>query len=109
MSSPTTVCEVRSGGFQKYTIEPEQFGLKRCRKEELLGGAPAENAAITRAILSGETGPKRDAVVFNSAAAIYIAKPELGIAGAIELAADTIDSGRAMAQLESFIELSNRE
>jgi anthranilate phosphoribosyltransferase len=106
MSSPTSVCEVRNGGFKSYTIEPEQFGFTRCKKEDLLGGSPGENARITRDILSGKTGPKRDAVILNSAAAISIARPELSLADGIKIAGETIDSGKALARLERFIELS---
>ena len=106
MSAPTSVCEARNGSFKSYVIEPEQFGFTRCKKEDLLGGSPAENARITRDILSGKTGPKRDAVILNSAAAIYIARPEISLAEAIALAGETIDSGKALAQLERFIELS---
>jgi anthranilate phosphoribosyltransferase len=107
MSAPTTVCEVRNGLFNSYTIEPEQFGFKRCKKEELVGGTPSENAKITRDILSGLPGPKRDAVLLNSGAAIHIARPDLSLSEGIMLAADTIDSGKAHAQLEQFIALSN--
>ncbi|MDR2747740.1 MAG: anthranilate phosphoribosyltransferase, partial [Treponema sp.] len=106
MSSPTSVCEVRNGTFKSYVIEPEQFGFTRCKKEDLLGGSPAENARITRDILSGKTGPKRDAVILNSAAALSIARPELSLADGIRIAGEIIDSGKALAQLERFIELS---
>ncbi|MDR1000352.1 MAG: anthranilate phosphoribosyltransferase [Clostridiales bacterium] len=110
ISSPTTVCELKNGWFRSYELTPEQFGLKRCKKGDLTGGAPQENAEITRAILQGETSgslaAKRDAVLLNSAAAISIAKPELDIAAGIELARETIDSGKALAQLENFINLS---
>jgi anthranilate phosphoribosyltransferase len=106
MSSATTICELRDGTFKSYEIEPEQFGMKRCKKEELVGGTPAENAAITRAILSGEKGPKRDAVLLNSAAAIYIAKPHISLNEAITLAAEIIDSGKAKEQLELFVSMS---
>jgi anthranilate phosphoribosyltransferase len=109
MSAPTSVCEVRNGAFKSYVIEPEQFGFKRCKKEDLVGGTPAENAAISRAILSGEKGPKRDAVLLNSAAAIHIAKPEYSINDAIGIAKETIDSGKALKQLEQFIDLSKGE
>lgn len=108
MSAPTAVCEVREGTFTSYTIKPEQFGFRRCKKEELVGGAPAENARITRDILSGIKGPKRDAVVFNSAAALYIARPSLTIQDAVHIAEETIDSGKALEQLERFIALSNK-
>ncbi|GHT74569.1 anthranilate phosphoribosyltransferase [Spirochaetia bacterium] len=112
MSAPTSVCEVRSnpGGsgsvFKSYVIEPEQFGFTRCRKDDLVGGSPAENARITRDILDGMPGPRRDAVLLNSAAAIYIARPSLSMDEAIAIARDTIDSGKAKAQLERFISLT---
>ena len=106
LSSPTSICELRSGFIKSYVIEPEQFGFKRCRKEELRGGTPKENAEITRKILEGEKGPKRDAVLLNSAAAIHIARPEISMEEGIVLAAEIIDSGRAKAQLEHFVELS---
>ena len=109
MSSPTTVREVRDGVFKSYIIEPEQFGFKRCKKEELLGGTPQENAAITRAILAGEKSPKRDAVILNSAAALYIARPQLSMDEAIRIAAETIDSGKAQKQLERFTAMSQGE
>jgi anthranilate phosphoribosyltransferase len=107
MSTATSVCEVRNGRFKTYDIRPEDFGFARCSKDELIGGSPAENAAITRAILSGEQGPRRNTVIMNSAAAIYIARPELSLAQAAELAEQTIDSGAALEQLERFITLSN--
>ncbi|MDR2534442.1 MAG: anthranilate phosphoribosyltransferase [Treponema sp.] len=106
MSAPTKVCEVREGAFTSYTIEPEQFGFRRCKKEELIGGTPAENARITRDILSGVKGAKRDAVVFNSAAALSIARPSLTMKDAISLAEETIDTGKALEQLEKFVALS---
>jgi anthranilate phosphoribosyltransferase len=106
LSSPTGVCELRDGGFKSYTIEPEQFGFNRCKKEELLGGTPEENARITRGILDGAKGPQRDAVLLNSAAAIHIARQDITMKDAIALAAQTIDSGKARSQLERFIKLS---
>jgi anthranilate phosphoribosyltransferase len=106
LSAPTSVCEVRDGQFSSYVIEPEQFGFKRCNKEDLAGGSPGENAAITRDILSGTKGARRDAVLLNSAAAIHIAKPRVSVAEGIGIARDVIDSGKALAQLERFISLS---
>jgi anthranilate phosphoribosyltransferase len=106
MSAPTSICELRDGNFKSYIIEPEQFGFKRCKKEELTGGSPIENAAISRAILRGEPGPKRDAVLLNSAAAIHIARPDVSIRDAVGIAAGTIDSGKALEQLEKLIALS---
>ena len=109
LSSPTSICELRGGEFNSYVIEPEQFGFSRCKKEELSGGRPADNARITREILGGAKGPKRDSVLLNSAAAIHIARPEVSIKEGIGIAADCIDSGRAMRQLEQFISLSQTE
>lgn len=107
MSAPTSVCEVRDGVFKKYVIEPEQFGMSKCKKEDLVGGTPEENAKITRAILSGEKGPKTDAVILNSAASLYIADPSLTLESAVAKAREIIESGKALEQLEQFITLSN--
>lgn len=107
MSAPTTVCEVKDGTFTSYVITPEQFGFARCGKEELVGGTPQENAAITRAILSGQKGPKTDAVILNSAAALYVAGKADSIQEGVTLAREVIDSGKALEQLEKFIRLSN--
>jgi anthranilate phosphoribosyltransferase len=109
LSAPTTICELRDGFIKTYDMEPEQFGLTRCKKEDLTGGTPAENARITRDILSGAKGPKRDAVLLNSAAAIHIAKPEISIKNGITIAAETIDSGKASEQLKQFVKLSQQK
>ncbi|MDR2921770.1 MAG: anthranilate phosphoribosyltransferase [Treponema sp.] len=106
ISSATSICELRDGSFKSYTLEPEQFGFERCKKEELAGGTPDENAQITRSILGGAKGPRRDAVLLNSGAAIHIARPELSMKDAVALAAQTVDSGKAQEQLEQFIKLS---
>jgi anthranilate phosphoribosyltransferase len=105
--SETSICEVRDGTFEAYVIAPEDFGLVRCNKADLVGGTPKENAEITRRILQGEKGAKADAVILNSAFAIYIAQKELGIQGAIKAAKEIIESGRAYAKLEEFISLTN--
>ena len=106
MSAPTTVCEVRDGKYESYVITPEQFGFERCKKEDLAGGTPEENAKIARRILEGEKGPKRDAVVLNSAAAIHITKG-ISMEEAVKEAKEIIDSGKALKQLEEFIRLTN--
>jgi anthranilate phosphoribosyltransferase len=108
MSAPTKVCEVKDGTFTSYEIKPEDFGFKRCSKDDLVGGTPEENAQITRDILDGKRGPKRDAVLMNSGAAIYMAGKADSIAAGIEKAKEIIDSGKAKEQLEKFIELSNQ-
>ena len=108
LSSPSRICEIKDGWYKTYTVTPEDFGLKRCDKSALVGGTPAENAAITRAILSGEKGPKRDAVLMNAGAALYIAEKAATFEDGIRLAAELIDSGKALRLLEKFIEASNR-
>ena len=108
MCAPTTVCEINGGEYKTYTISPEDFGLERCEAGELVGGTPDENAAITRAILSGEGGAKRGAVLMNAGACLYIAGKAGSIADGIKLAAETIDSGAALKTLESFARISNR-
>ena len=107
LSAPTPVCEFQDGWMKNYVITPEQFGLKRCDKQDLVGGSPAENAAITRAILAGEKGPKRDAVLMNAGAALYIGGKAADLADGIRLAAELIDSGKAMQALDKLIEVSN--
>lgn len=107
LSAPTTVCEIRNGEFKTYVIEPEQFGFHKCDKKDLEGGNPEENAAITKAILSGEKGAKRDAVVLNAAACIYIAKKADTMQEAVKVAEEMIDSGKAMEVLNQFVELTN--
>ena len=108
MSAPTTVCEIKDGWYRKTVITPEDFGLQRCSKEDLKGGTPAENAEITRAILKGEKGPKRDAVLMNAGASLYIGGKADSMADGIKLAAELIDSGKAYETLEKVIEVSNR-
>lgn len=108
MSAPTSVCELKDGWFKSYTITPDEFGFERCTKEDLLGGTPEENAEITRAILRGEKGHKRNAVLMNAGAALYIGGKAESISDGIALAAQIIDSGKATETLNSFIEVSNR-
>lgn len=107
MSAPTSVCEVRNGEFRSYVLKPEDYGFERCKKSELVGGEPQENAQIARDILDGEKGPKTDAVILNAGAAIYIANGEFTMQQAIEIARQTIESGRAKEQLEKLITESN--
>ncbi|MBP5609699.1 MAG: anthranilate phosphoribosyltransferase, partial [Lachnospiraceae bacterium] len=108
LSAPTTVSEIRDGWYKSYVIRPEDFGLKSCSKDELKGGTPAENAEITKAILKGEKGPKRDAVLMNAGASLYIGGKADDLASGIKLAAQIIDSGEAYKTLEKVIEVSNR-
>ena len=108
-SAPTAVCEFRDGWYRKSVIAPEDFGLARCTKADLVGGTPAENAAITRAILSGEErGPKRTAVLLNAGAALVIGGKAENMEAGIRLAGELLDSGAAAKTLEKVIEVSNR-
>lgn len=108
LSAPTKVCEIRDGWFKSSIITPEDFGFERCTKDDLKGGTPAENAAITRAILGGEKGHKRNAVLMNAGASLYIGGKADSMRDGIALAADIINSGKALVALEKFIEVSNR-
>lgn len=107
-SAPTLVCEFRDGNYKTYTITPEQFGFTSCKKEDLVGGTPTENAAITLGILKGgDKGPKRNAVLLNAGAALYIAGKADSFENGIKLAGELIDNGAALAKLEEFIKESN--
>ena len=108
MSAPTTVCEFRDGWFKSYTITPEEFGFERCARRDLEGGTPEENAEITRAVLKGEKGHRRNAVLMNAGAALYIGGKADAMEGGIRLAGELIDSGKAYETLEELIRISNR-
>ncbi|MDE6426910.1 MAG: anthranilate phosphoribosyltransferase [Ruminococcus sp.] len=108
MSASTAVCEYQNGWIKNYEITPEQFGFERCTKEDLKGGTPSENAEITRKILSGEIqGHKRNAVLLNAGASIYIGGKADSMADGVKLAGEIIDSGKALETLEKLIEVSN--
>lgn len=108
LSAPTTVCEIRDGWFKSYVITPEEFGFERCTKADLKGGSPKENADITLAILKGEKGHKRNAVLMNAGASLYIGGKAQSMNEGIALAAEIIDSGKALETLTKLIEVSNR-
>ena len=108
LSSPTTICEIKDGWYKTYVITPEDFGFGRCKKEELKGGTPSENAQITLDILNGVKGHKRNAVLLNAGAALYIGGKVKDVKDGVVLAAELIDSGKALATLQNFIEFSNR-
>ncbi len=108
MSAPTTVCEFQNGWFKSYVITPEEFGFERCSKEDLKGGTPEENAQITLDILKGAKGHKRNAVLMNAGAALYIGGKAENLKAGTLLAAELIDSGKALKTLENFIAVSNR-
>ena len=109
LSAPTTICEIRDGWFKTSVIAPEDFGFQRCTREELKGGTPKENADITLALLKGVKGPKRNAVLMNAGAALYIGGKAGTLKDGIALAGELIDSQKALAVLQKLIQISNQE
>lgn len=107
LSDATLVASIDSGGVKVSRITPEQFGLQRCQMAALRGGNAQENAAIVRAVLGGEAGPRRDVVLLNAAYALLAAGKVSAVAEGIELAAEAIDSGRALQQVEQLARLTN--
>ncbi len=109
MCAPTTVCEVKDGAYTSYEITPEQFGYTTCDKSQLTGGTPSENADITRAILCGEQGSRRDAVCLNAGAGLYLAGKADTLEGGVRLAEHLLDHRKALEKLEQFIAYTNLE
>ena len=107
-SDKTFVCELKDGKTMSYEISPEYFGMEVSSKEDLVGGDAKRNAEITLSILKGEKGPRRNAVLLNSAAGLYVAGKVESFRQGVSLAEEIIDSGRALSQLERFIEVTNR-
>lgn len=108
-SAETAVCELKNGYYRTTVVKPEDFGLKRGKKEELVGGTPQENAQITRDILAGKIqGTKRNAVLLNAGLALYAAQKVQSMQEGVELAAKTIDSVAALKKLEQYVEASNQ-
>ena len=108
-SAPTTVCELKDGYYRTTQICPEDFGLVRGTKDELVGGTAEENAEITKGVLSGKIqGTKRNAVLMNAGLALYVAQKAPTMQAGIELAAEMIDSGKAYKTMEAYIQQSNK-
>lgn len=107
LSAPTAMCDFKDGWTRKFIFNPEDLGFRFCKKSDLVGGTPPENAEITRDILKGVKGPRRDAVILNAGAGFYAANSEDSIADGIKKAASLIDSGAALKKLEEFITYSN--
>lgn len=106
VSGPTTVFQVQDARVQKGSWTPNDFGLPTSHLETLAGGTAEENAEIIRAILRGEPGPKRDIVVANAAAALFLAQKSEDLKGAVELARNSIDSSAALAKLSQLVEFT---
>ncbi len=108
LTGETTVSEIKDGAVQTYQVTPEQFGFIRCSLSELQGGDGATNAVITQDILTGkDVGPRRDIVLFNAGATIYIGGKASSIEEGITLARQSLDSGAAMKVLENLVAATN--
>jgi len=107
LTGPTRVGEIEGGELALYTVEPEDFGLPRSPLAALQGGGAEENAAIVRALLAGEMGPKRDVVLLNAAFALVAAGVAADVPAGLNAAAAAIDTGGALAKLEGLVRLTN--
>lgn len=108
ISASTKICEFKDGNFKTYEITPEQLGIERADRSEIIGGTGAENAEITRGILKGEIkGAKRNVVLLNAACGLYVTGKADSIEDGVKLAGELIDSGRAYKKLEELIEATN--
>lgn len=108
LTGETTISEIKDGEVSTYTVTPEQFGFARCTLDELRGGDGVENAKITRAILKGEEkGVKRDIILLNAGATLYVGGLAKDIEAGVKLAAEAIDSGKAYEVLEKLVKASN--
>lgn len=108
LCAPTTVCEINNGETKSYVIKPEDFGFESCQKSDLTGGTPDENAQITISVLSGEKGHKRNITLLNAGFGLYIAQKAESVSDGIRLAADLIDSGKAIQKLEELKKATNK-
>jgi anthranilate phosphoribosyltransferase len=107
LTGETLVAEVRAGEIRRYTVTPEDFGVARAPIEAIRGGSPAENAAIMQSIFAGESGPRRDIVVINSAAALVAAGVAEDFLEGAQLAGNTLSSGAAQEKLAELKEFTN--
>lgn len=108
VTGTTKVCEINNGSFKTFDISPEQFELGKYGMEEITGGAGAENAEITKQILSGTLkGAKRDIVVLNAALGIYAGGKAASIEDGVKTAQNIIDSGKAYEKMEEFVKATN--
>jgi len=101
--APTRVSQLEEDRIRTYDIYPEQYFGRLAEPDQMTGGDPDENAAITRRILEGEAGPKRDVVLLNTAAALVACQKAEDLTTGIKLAEQAIDSGAAMGKLEALV------
>ena len=105
----TSICELKDGELLRYTIAPEDFGLERCKLEDIKTGTPEENATTIKGVFSGEiTGPRKDAIVLNAAGALVVGGKAKDFAEGIALVKEIIESGAAEKKLNELIEESNK-
>jgi anthranilate phosphoribosyltransferase len=102
----STVLELDNGEIRHHSVDPRELGLAQARNEDLSGGYPAENAEAVQRVLAGVEGPHRDIVVLNAGAGLVVAGTAATLAGGIELARESIDSGAAAMSLARFVEAS---
>ncbi len=102
LGGPTTVHDLKDGTVTSYEVRPEDLGLAGAPSDALVGGGPEENAAILRSLFSGETGPRRDALLANAAAGLVVAGKADDLPAGVRLAAEVIDSGAAAAKVDEF-------
>ncbi len=108
ISDKTQISELKDGEIKTYTIEPEDFGISKASIKEIKGGDAKENAEILKGLLKGEIlGAKRDILLLNAGASLYVGKKAQSIKEGIELAKEIIDNGKAYKKLEELIRLSN--
>ena len=107
-AGPNLVCEVVDGAVHERTIDPLDLGVARCAPEELRGGSPAENAAVIRAVFSGEErGAKRDAILLNAAGAIAAGGHAEDLREGLDAARQAVDSGAAAERLDALVAFSH--
>ncbi|WP_196591249.1 anthranilate phosphoribosyltransferase [Pectinatus frisingensis] len=103
----TMVCEVNNGKFSDYQIDPVEYGMVYAARDALIGGVGVENARISRTVLQGEKGAKRDTVLLNAGMSLYLAGQVNDITAGVKKAADIIDSGAAYQKMQQFIKNTN--
>lgn len=109
ITGPTKVAELKDKKVQTYAITPEQFGMKKAALEDIRGGNAQENAQIILDILQGKKNPKRDVVLLNAGSAVYVGGKACAMAEGIKIAAESIDSGRALQKLEQLREYTRKQ
>lgn len=108
ISAKTSIREICNGKIYDYEICPEDFGMKTCNRSEIVGGSPFVNASIIKGIMSGEIrGPKRDIVVLNAAAAIYLYRQNVSLLEAVCVAEECLESGKCFEKINMFADMTN--